>query len=213
MTPSDPVGAQGEKNWRARRATVDDVPKLSELWQSAKLSSADLEKRFTDFQVIEDEKGKIIAAIGLHIVAYNARVHSEAFIDSAQKDTLRPALWARLQTVAQNHGLFRLWTEEADPWWKETAGFDAPTAEVLQKLPEAYGTPHEAWRTLRLKDEAADPDYLDKQFAMFKEASRADLDKLMSRGRAIKIAGTIIAAVVLAMALILMFMVVKHRRR
>lgn len=185
---------------------------LAELWQAAHLPAAELEKQFTDFQVAEDGQGKLAAAIGLHIESGHGRVHSETFADFALTDALRPALWERLQVVAQNHGLFRLWTEESAPWWKKAAGFSPPSDEMLQKLPESYGSRHAAWLTLQLRDEGADPAFFDKQIAMFREAERLRLEKFMRRGRALKIIGTVISALLLLFALAVLYYVVKNRR-
>jgi N-acetylglutamate synthase-like GNAT family acetyltransferase len=198
--------------YRTRRATVDDLAPLAELWQAAHLPVAELERRFTDFQVAEDQQGELAAAIGLHVNGGHGRVHSETFADFALTDALRPVLWERLQVVAQNHGLFRLWTEEAAPWWKQNAGFSVPSDEMLQKLPESYGPRHAAWLTLRLRDEGADPALLDKEFALFKEAERVRREKLMRQGRALRIIGTVISALLFLFALAVLFYVVKKRR-
>jgi N-acetylglutamate synthase-like GNAT family acetyltransferase len=198
--------------YRTRRATVDDLPQLAALWQAAHLPVAELEKNLTDFQVAEDEQGKLAAAIGLHIESVHGWIHSETFADFALTDALRPALWERLQVVAQNHGLFRLWTAEAAPWWKKDAGFSAPSDELLQKLPESCGPRHPAWLTLRIKEEVAGADFLEKQMAMFKEAERARLEKLIRRGRAMRIIAAVISALLLLFALTVLFFVLKHRR-
>ena len=150
-------------SYSTRRATVDDLPQLAELWASAQLPS-ELDKQFTDFQLAEDEAGHLAGAIALQINGSNGRVHSEAFVDFGQSDAVRAVLWERLQTVAQNHGLFRLWTTETAPWWKKDAGFAPPSDEILQKLPETYGPRESAWLTLRLKDEAADPNQLTRNW-------------------------------------------------
>ena len=200
------------KSYRTRRATVDDLAQLAELWQAVHLPEAELEKQFTDFQVAEDDQGKLAAAIGLHIEGGHGQVHSETFADFALTDALRPALWERLQVVAQNHGLFRMWTEETAPWWKKAAGFSTPSDELLQKLPESYGPRHPAWLTLRLKDEVAEPDYLEKQISMFKETERVRREKLMRRGRAMRIIGTVISALLLLFALTVLFYVLRKRR-
>lgn len=198
--------------YQTRRAIVDDLPHLIELWKAVQLPTEELEKNFTDFQVVEEAEGKVVAAIALHIDGPSGRVHSEVFADFGLSDSLRPALWQRLQTVAQNHGLFRLWTTETAPWWKKDAGFAAPTDEVLQKLPAAFGQQNAAWLVLRLKDESADPDRLDKELAAFKEAERAKREKLVFRGYVIKIIGTLISALLLVFALIVLFWVLRHRR-
>jgi len=191
---------------------VDDLPRLGELWANAHLAAGELEKQFTDFQVAEDETGQVVAAVALHIEGSHGRVHSETFADFGLTDTLRPALWQRLQTVAQNHGLFRLWTLESAPWWKKGAGFSAVTDDILLKLPASYGERSAAWLTLRLKDESADPDRLDKELAAFKEAEKLRREKLLYRGQVVRIIATLISALVLIGALILLIWVVKHRR-
>jgi hypothetical protein len=192
---------------------VDDLAQLAALWAAAKLPARELEKQFTQFQVAEDAQGKLAGAIALHIDGHNGKVHSETFADFALADALRPALWERLQTVAQNHGLFRLWTEEAAPWWKKDAGFSTPSDEILHKLPESYGPRHAAWLTLRLKDEGADPALLDKEIALFKEAERVKLEKLIYRGKVIRIIGTLISALLLIFALTVLFYYVWRNRR
>ncbi len=188
------------------------MAQLAELWTAAKLPSQDLEKQLTQFQVAEDAEGKLVAAIALHIEASNGKIHSEAFVDFGLTDTLRPALWERLQVVAQNHGLFRLWTEETAPWWKKDAGFTAPSEEILQKIPQVYGPRHAAWLTLRLKDEGADPALLDKEIAMFKEAERLARERLVYRGKVIKFIGTAISVLLFLSAVCLLFWVLRHRK-
>jgi hypothetical protein len=125
---------------------------------------------------------------------------------------LRPVLWQRLQVVAKNHGLFRLWTEEAAAWWKEGAGFAAATAEALQRLPESYGPPQAAWLTLRLRDETLDPALLDKTLAMYREAEKGRRETFMRRGRILTLIGTVLAALFFLIAMSLLFYVMKHRR-
>lgn len=198
--------------YKTRRATVEDLAQLSALWKSAKLPASDLEKQFTQFQVAEDDQGKIVAAIGLHIEGSSGKIHSESFADFGQTDVLRPVLWERLQVVAQNHGLFRFWTEEAAPWWKKSAGFSSPSGEILQKLPAVYGLPDAGWLTLRLKDELADPEEIEKQIATFKEAERIRREKIIYRGQIIKIIGTVISALLFLFAFGVLFYFLKHRR-
>jgi N-acetylglutamate synthase-like GNAT family acetyltransferase len=199
-------------SYQMRRATTDDVEQLSALWHSAHLPAAELEKQFTDFQVAEGPQGKLFGAIAMQIEGNQGRIHSEAFTDFGLTDELRPRLWQRLQAVAQNHGLFRLWTEETAPYWKKDAGFTAPAEDVLQKLPAAFRTPAPNWLTLRLRDEGADMDELDKALAMFKEAERAKLETLMRRGRALRAFGTVVAVILFLIGIIMLYTVARHRR-
>jgi N-acetylglutamate synthase-like GNAT family acetyltransferase len=197
--------------YRTRRATVEDLPHLAALWTAVQLPAAELEKQFTDFQVAEDGAGKVAGAIALQVNGSNGRIHSEAFVDFALSDELRPVLWARLLTVAQNHGLFRLWTMETAPWWKKDAGFSAPPDELLQKLPASFGAAPGAWLTLRLKEETADPERLEKELEAFKEAERLKREKLVAQAQVIRIIGTLISALLLVFALIVLFWVMRHR--
>ncbi len=198
-------------SYRTRRATVDDLAQLAELWRSACLPAEALEKEFTDFQVAEDADGKILGAIGLRIESGHGKIHSEAFFDFGLTDTLRPALWERLQMVVKNHGLFRLWTKEAAPWWKKDAGFAAPETGALEKLPAAFGAADGAWLTLRLRNETAEPDQIDKEIAKFKEAERIKLEKIIRRGKAIKNIGIILAGLLFCLAVASLFYTLKHR--
>jgi N-acetylglutamate synthase-like GNAT family acetyltransferase len=124
-----------EREWRVRRAVVDDLGPLAELWRAAHMRGESLEKQFTDFQVAEDGAGRLQAAVALQISGPSGRIHSEAIADFALADTLRPLLWERLRAVAQNHGLFRLWTQESAPFWKKDAGFAPASKEAKEKFP------------------------------------------------------------------------------
>ncbi|MGA2748487.1 MAG: hypothetical protein ABSG59_06905 [Verrucomicrobiota bacterium] len=198
--------------YQIRRATTDDLPQLIVLWNAAQFPAPDLEKRFTEFQIAADSQGRLLAAIGLQIDAADGKVHSETFADFALSDDLRPLLWERLQTVAANHGLFRLWTEESAPFWRKAAGFSLAPADALSRLPALFGPAHERWLALRLKDESADPNLLDEQFRLFKETERARREKLLRRAQALKTIGTGIAALLFIFAMsMLLWLVRRHR--
>src|SRR5437763_4648115 len=109
--------AMDSSNYRVRRATLDDLPQLTGLWQAMHFPSEELAKRVTEFQVAESAEGKLLGAVGLQIAERQGRVHSEAFTDFSLAEQLRPLLWERLHAVATNHGLLRLWTQEQAPFW------------------------------------------------------------------------------------------------
>src|SRR5437899_8392350 len=96
-------------SYRVRRATLDDLPKLTALWASMHFATDDLGKRITEFQIAENAESELLGAIGLELAQKQGRIHSEAFTDFALSDALRPMFWERLQSVATNHGLLRLW--------------------------------------------------------------------------------------------------------
>ena len=206
---SNPLGGE----WRVRRAVVDDLAALAQLWRDTRLPAENLEKSFTDFQVVEDGEGRLQAAVALEISGASGRLHSEAIANFAFTDILRPLLWARLQGVAQNHGLHRLWTLETAPFWKRDAGFTPPPDDVKPKFPEAFGSREEPWLTLRLREEGADPEMIEMQFAAFRDAERARREKLLSNIRPLKWVGLAIAALLLLIGLASLLHVLVASRR
>ena len=70
---------------------------------------------------------------------------------------------------------------------------------------------HGGWIALRLRDESADPNLLEAQFALFRQAEQAKRDKLLQRAQFLKMAGTAIAAALFVFALALLVWVVRHR--
>ncbi len=198
--------------YQTRRATLDDLDQLIELWKSAQLPTTDLERQFTDFQVALDEEGILAGTVAMQIEGSHGRLHSEVYADFGLTDTLRPALWKRMQVVAQNHGLFRVWTREDAPWWRKDAGFGAASEEILQKMPEAFGQRDSGWLLLQLKEESADPDRIEKEIARFKEEEAARCQRIHTTAKVIRIVGTLIAALVLGYGLIVLFLAFQHRR-
>ncbi len=177
---------------RIRRATVDDLPDLQTLWASMHLSAADLERKPTEFQVAESEDGSLLGAIGMEITERIGRIHSETYLDFAHSDPLRQSLWERLQSLATNHGITRLWTRETAPFWTRN-GFHAPSVDELKKLPPAWAADTQGWLTLRLRDEEALEKALDKEFTRFKLEEKRRTEQLMRKGKILKFIGTILA--------------------
>jgi N-acetylglutamate synthase-like GNAT family acetyltransferase len=193
-----------------RRATTDDLAALVALWEGAHLPARELEKHFTDFQVAIDHNGKLSGAIGIQVVGHQGRVHSEAYIDFGLTDSIRPLLWKRLQTLSQNLGLFRLWTTDSAPYWKKEVGFAVAGAEKLEKLPEPFGSREQDWLCLQLKEETASPEHLEKEFQMFREAQRAEIERMHQQAKALKILATIIAALIFAFVIVGGLMLLKR---
>ena len=185
---------------RVRRATVDDLDALRALWTSMRLPAAELEPRLTEFQIVQEESdGKIIGGIGFQMAAQQGRLHSEGFTDFAFADAARELLWNRIQTLATNHGILRLWTQEATPFWTRL-GFKAANAEELKKLPPAWSSENTSWLTLQLKNEAA-ISAAEQELAMFMHAQKQQSARLFDRVRTLKTAATIMAIILAAFAL------------
>jgi N-acetylglutamate synthase-like GNAT family acetyltransferase len=183
-------------NLQVRRATIEDLPKLIELWRQENITTPDLEKRFKEFQVVEGAGGELVAAVGLQVAGLEARLHSEAFAHAEQADALRELLWERAQVVAQNHGLVRLWTQFGTPFWNHS-GFRYPAPEVLAKLPPAFAGEPQPWQFLQLKDEAAAaPVSIDKEFALFREMEKERTEKIFRQAKVLKMVALVVVMVV-----------------
>jgi N-acetylglutamate synthase-like GNAT family acetyltransferase len=185
--------------FQARRATLDDLPRLKELWTIMRLPDADLERQLTDSQVAVDETGQVVGGIAFQISQRHACIHGEAFEDFSLADYARPVLLARVQSLATNHGLVRLWTREQSPFWTRN-GFQPATAAELEKLPPLWDRSHADWLTLKLKEEEALVS-LDKEFALFVETEKQQRQQLLSQAKTLKtLALALVTLIALALA-------------
>jgi N-acetylglutamate synthase-like GNAT family acetyltransferase len=188
----------------ARRATVEDLPQLRELWRQANLPWQDLEKQFKDFQVVQAASGPLIATLGLRIAGHEGWLFCEAFGSSQNAESLRPLLWERVRIVAQNHGLVRLWTQDATPFWQMN-GFTAAAGEQLAKRPESFRGSEQPWFFLQLRDEEALALNLDKEFAVFQEAQKEETARVFRQARIAKAIALVVGLALFAMVIFLVF--------
>lgn len=196
-------------NYRVRRATLEDIDQLMALWQSMHLPADELAKRITEFQVAESAEQRVVGAVGLQLSDRQGRLHSEAFTDFALADSLRPQLWERVQAVAVNHGLVRLWTQEQAPFWSH-CGLAKSNAEALAKLPAAWRSLSGEWLTLKLKEDIEEVISADKEFALFMEAERQRTQRTFQQARILKFIATLIAVSVLFLVMAGAFFVMRR---
>jgi hypothetical protein len=180
------------ENYRVRRATLDDLPTLKPMWEAMRFPSADLERRMTEFQVVESSAGKVLGAVGFQIAGRHAHIYSEAYSDFGVADSVRPLIWNRIQALSTNHGLVRLWTQEPAPFWRQH-GLLPATPEALKSLPESWTGPGE-WLTLPLKDENSIVS-LEKELAMYMQAEKQRSARTLSQARTLKTIATVIAVI------------------
>lgn len=190
-----------------RRATVDDRAALKELWASMRLSPDDLEKRLTEFQVVENSENEVAGAIGIQFSGHHALLHNEGYTDFGVADAARQLFWERIQTLAANHGVFRIWTQERSPVWK-SFGFQPPGPEVIDRLPNEWKNEFTGgWLTLQLKNEEVITAALEKQFAGFMAAEKKDTERVSEKARTFKtiitIAGFVVGIICFAFAIYL----------
>jgi N-acetylglutamate synthase-like GNAT family acetyltransferase len=179
--------------YQIRRATLDDLPALRELWKKTNLDAPDLEKRLTEVQVAEKD-GQIVAALGMKIDRLHGQVHSEAIPDKNDA-VLYEAFWQRLQILSRNFGLFRLWTDSQTPYW-QTRGFKIPDEKAFAKKPESMPGDREKLLTLAMKEETAEGLSVEQQFEIFTQSQKAETERLMQQAQTFKK----IAYVILALA-------------
>jgi len=178
---------------RIRRATVDDRAALQNIWTAMRLPADELEKRLTEFQVVENADGDVVGAIGIQFSKQHARFHSEGYSDFGIADAARQLFWERIQTLSANLGVFRVWTQERSPFWK-SFGFQPPPPEILARLPAEWENEFVGdWLTLQLKDEEVILTALEKQFADFMAAEKMQTNRLSEKARALKTAITVVS--------------------
>ena len=175
-----------------RRATVDDRAQLKDLWASMQLAPEALEKRLTEFQVVENPEGEVVGAIGILFSGHHALLHNEGYTDFGVADAARQLFWDRIQTLAANHGVFRIWTQERSPFWK-SYGFQPPSAETLERLPENWRNEFDGgWLTLQLKDEEVIAAAIEKQFGSFHAAEQQNITRVSEKIQTFKTVVTIL---------------------
>lgn len=179
-----------------RRATLDDLPQLFDLWAMEKLPVEALKDRFTEFQLVADPEGRIVGALGMQIAAAQGRLHSELFPRYEFADQLRPLLWERQKKVALNHGATRVWTQLPAPFW-QTGDFHDASGEELAALPPNFAGQAGAWTTAQLREPIAAMDTIEKELAMFREVERAKTEQMFRRARVLKIIAVIGALILL----------------
>lgn len=175
-----------------RRATINDLVVLRAIWSEERFAVGELERRFTEFQVVETVDGKVIAVLGLQIQGNQGHVHSEGYHLPEHTELLRDVLWERVRKVAINHGLVRVWTGLEHGYWKK-AQFRAPLAEELTKRPAPFGEAQREWRVLQLKEEVAQPVSLEQELAIFREAQKAETESFNQKARTLRILATLVA--------------------
>lgn len=169
---------------RVRRATVDDLETLKAIWRSMRLPADELEARLTEFQAVESG-GQVVGALGFQIAGQHALLHSEGYSDFSFADAARELFLKRIESLAANHGVFRIWTQEHCPFWTH-AGFLPAGAETLARLPEAWKSGGAEWLTLELKNEEAVATALGNKFAGFMDTEKQQTARVHEQARTLR---------------------------
>ncbi|MFT6621213.1 MAG: hypothetical protein ACJASX_004130 [Limisphaerales bacterium] len=200
-----------EQVLNARRATLDDLPALRDMWANERLPVEELDKRVTEFQVAHDAAGTILGAIGFRRDGEQALIHSEAFADFSLADEIRRLIWTRFDTLSKNYAINRVWLQEDLMYWKEK-GFDPPQDEVLEKLPELFGEQEGTWFTMVLREELFASPEAKRTEMIFQQSIAADRERTEQKIRKLKVMSTIIAFVLFVLVCIAGFYFLKYAR-
>ena len=175
-----------------------------------RLPSDELGKRLTDFHVVQTADGRLLGAIGIQIVRQHARLHNEAYFDFALADHAREMFWDRIQTLASNHGIFRLWTQETSPFWTRL-GFQPAVAEKSSCLPEEWNQTKNEWLTLQLKNEEVITNALDKNFAAFLSGEKQAAARVRGQAKMLKTIVTVTGFLIGIICMAVVFYLILHR--
>lgn len=195
-----------------RRALLDDLDDLRGLWTEFRLPAHELEKRFTEFQLVTDPSGWLVGAVGLRVAGTQGQIHSEALRRPDLHAELRPLLWERVHQLALSRGAFRLWTREPHGFWR-AQGFVDPAEDELKQLPPVFGAGGEPWLTLKLRDDPMALLTVEQQLEVHAAEQRAEMERLVRRGRALKILGTALIALVFVLSGALLLAFLRRTRR
>ena len=182
--------------YQARRATLDDIAGLRELWRAEQLPETSLEKRVPEFQIVQTPEGEIVAALGLRVAGTQGLVYGESIGNFALTDSLRPLLWERVLTVARNRGVARLWTQNGTRFWREQ-GFQA-AGELLAKLPPGFAGDEGAWFTLKLKEDVLAGLTPEQEFALFRKGAMLESEEALRQARILKTIAWLVGAALAA---------------
>lgn len=191
-------GAMTTAGRQVRRATVEDLPQLRELWRSQNLPWQQFERQFKDFQVVQTDSGRIVGSLGLQIEGTEGWLFAETFAPEGTVEALRAELWQRARIVAQNHGLVRVWTQFNDVFW-QMQGFTAAGPEQLGKRPAAFAGVDGPWWVLPLRQESVAGLSLEQELAVFEQAQRAEREALQRKARVARAIALVVAVAVLGL--------------
>ena len=199
-----------EPEIRARRATVDDLPGLHALWQHAGLPWDQLERFVTEFILVPNDDGLPLASIGLQAEGDQGLVHSEAILPGQDEEALRAALWQRLQIIARNQGIVRLWTLEDAVFW--TTRFESAPDSVVRSLGATFADPTASWWICVLRDPERAQRLLDERMALWEAHRQSDAHQFSDTiARIRQAAFIIIAGLVIAMMIGMVVYLVARR--
>lgn len=182
----------------ARRATLDDLAGLQALWQRCGLPWEQLERYLTEFQVVPLDDGTFVGAMGLLVEGHEALMHTEAIpADQGEPDEIRAALWRRVQIVARNQGVVRLWTQEDAPYWG-ASGYGVPDPKSRGEAKAGFLSDDPDWRMYQLVDPDRAAKMVQEQMAIWEATRSQESDDLQETVRRIRTIAFVVTGLIIA---------------
>jgi hypothetical protein len=191
-----------------RRATMEDLSQLISLWQIEQLPADALERRFTEFQVVSDDHGRVLGAIGIQVSGPHGLLHSECIAQPEMGDSLRELLWKRLQVMIHNHALERLWTQMNAPFWRDK-GFGAASAEQVTSMPPQFKENERPWQVKILRTADANA-AIEREFARLQALRQEESARMQDRVQWMKRAALGVTVVVFILVVIWAIAMLKY---
>lgn len=184
--------------YQMRRATIEDLDRLRSLWAQTGLPNSALDKSLTEFQVAEAADGTLLACIALQLEAQQGKIHTPCYRSPEWRLALEQPLWERVQSVARNHGLWRIWTQDPSPFWRAT-GFQVAESKALEKLPPRFGRQEDGWAVLQLRDETVPAISFEREFELFKQSQEDWTRRALRQARTLRVVAILIAVLLFAL--------------
>ncbi len=162
-----------------------------------------------EFQVVTDEDGTLVGAIGLLVEGENALLHSEAIRSEVEADVVRANLWRRLQIVARNQGAKALWTQEDAPYW-QASGFGAASPDQVRATQASFLDPTAAWSLFPLFESGRAQDAIQEQFAILEATRQHDAEDLRRRIKMFRAFAYLLALAVIGGCFVLLFVLASN---
>lgn len=200
--------------YHIRRATLDDLPALKALWEVARQPGIELEKRLTQFQLVERPDGVLSGAFGFRASGLQGLLFGAAFHSPPQAIECRQVVWERIETLCRTQGVARLWLRgEPGETWRD-CGFRPSRTDELKRLPPDFAAAGRGvWWTHVLRDEAVIEEALKREFGGHQATQLAQTERVQRSAAALKWVAMLIALVLFAAAMAVLFVVSGRGRR
>jgi hypothetical protein len=166
----------------SRRANVEDLGTLMDLWSGAGLPSDELGRFLGEFQVVTGPDGRILHAIGLLVEGEEALLHSEAMAQEAgaDPDAWRAVAWRRLRLIARNQGVVRIWSREDADYWAGSGFQPVAVGELPATLP-SFVQRDEGWWIYRHPEPAQADQMVQREMALWRTLREQEAERFRSR--------------------------------